>query len=75
MRGAEHDAGPVGDQCLRGGEPKTAAAAGHEVNPVAQSKIHPAILPGAHGVPRPPRNQARDTSVRSAFSNDARSWT
>jgi len=26
--------------------PKTAAAAGHEVYPVAQSKIHPAILPG-----------------------------
>ncbi len=45
MRGAEHDAGPVDNQCLRGGEPKTAAAAGHEVNPVAQSKIHPAILP------------------------------
>ena len=47
MRGAKYDAGPVGDQCLRGSEPKTTAAAGHEVNPVAQSKVHPAILPGA----------------------------
>jgi hypothetical protein len=31
---------------LRRREPKTAAAAGHEVNPAVQSKIHPAILPG-----------------------------
>ncbi len=45
MRSAEHDAGPIRDKCLRRGKPKTAAAAGHEVNPVAQAKIHPAILP------------------------------
>ena len=45
MRSAEHNAGPVHDKCLRGGKPKTAAAAGHQANPVAQSKIHPAILP------------------------------
>ena len=45
VRSAEQDAGPVRDKCLRRREPKTAAAAGDEVNPVAQSKIHPAILP------------------------------
>jgi hypothetical protein len=43
--GAEHDAGPVCDECLGRGEPKAAAAAGHEVNPVAQSQIHAATLP------------------------------
>lgn len=42
---------PIGDgqfseRHLRRREPKTATAAGHEVNPAAQSKIHPAILPG-----------------------------
>ena len=36
MRGAEQDPGPVRDKCLRRGEPETAAAAGYEVNPVAQ---------------------------------------
>ena len=41
MRGAEQDAGPVRDKCLRRGKSETAAAAGCEVNPVAQSKIHP----------------------------------
>ena len=46
MRSAEHDAGAVRDKSLRGGKPKTAAAAGHEVNPVAQSEIHPDIVPG-----------------------------
>ena len=45
MRSAEHHPGPVRDQCLRRSEPKTAAAAGDEVNPAVQSKIHPAILP------------------------------
>jgi hypothetical protein len=42
VRGAEQDAGPVRDKCLRRGKSETAAAAGYEVNPVAQSKIHPA---------------------------------
>ena len=46
VQGAEQDAGPVRDKCLRRGESETAAAAGHQVNPVPQSKIHPAILPG-----------------------------
>ena len=46
MRSAEHDAGPVRDEFLRRREPETAAAAGNEVNPAAQSKIHPAIVPG-----------------------------
>jgi hypothetical protein len=36
---------PVCDECLRRSEPETAAAAGDEVNPAVQSKIHPAILP------------------------------
>ena len=45
MRSAEHHAGPVRDECLRRSEPKTAAAAGDEVHPAVQSKIHPAILP------------------------------
>ena len=45
MRRAEHHPGPVRDECLRRSEPKTAAAAGDEVNPAVQSKIHPAILP------------------------------
>ena len=45
MRSAEHDARPVCDERLRRSEPKTAAAAGNEVNPAAQPKIHPAILP------------------------------
>ena len=30
---------------------ETAPAAGHQVNPAAQSKIHPAILPGSSGLP------------------------
>jgi hypothetical protein len=38
-------AGPVCDECLRRSEPKTAAAAGDQVNPAVQSKIHPAISP------------------------------
>ena len=46
MRSAERDAGPVRGKCLRRSQAKTAAAAGHEVNPVAQAKIHPAILSG-----------------------------
>ncbi len=46
---AEHDAGPVGDQCLGRSEPKAAAAAGHQVDPVAQSQIHAAILPRRAG--------------------------
>ena len=46
MRSAEHHAGPVRDECLRRRKPKTAAAAGHEVNPAAQAKIHLAIVPG-----------------------------
>ena len=45
MRGAEHHPGPVRDECLRRSEPQTAAAAGDEVNPAVQPKIHPAILP------------------------------
>jgi hypothetical protein len=47
VRGAEQDASPVRDKCLRRGKSETAAAAGYEVNPVAQSKIHPDILPGS----------------------------
>jgi hypothetical protein len=35
------------DKCLRRSKSETAAAAGYEVNPVAQSKIYPAILPGS----------------------------
>ena len=46
MRSAEHDAGPIRDKSLRGGEPETAAAAGHKVKPVTQSKFHPDIAPG-----------------------------
>jgi uncharacterized membrane protein len=38
--------GSVCDKHLRCREPKTAAAAGHKVNPAAQSKIHRAILLG-----------------------------
>jgi hypothetical protein len=38
--------GSVCDKYLRCREPKTAAAAGHKVNPAAQSKIHRAILLG-----------------------------
>jgi hypothetical protein len=45
VRSAEHDAGPVRHKCLRRSEPQTPAAAGHKVNPVSQSKIHPAIVP------------------------------
>ncbi len=47
MWGAEQDASPVRDKCPRRSKSETAAAAGYEVNPVAQSKIHPAILPGS----------------------------
>jgi hypothetical protein len=46
---AEHDAGPVGDECLGCGEPKTPAAAGHQVDPVAQSQIHGAFCPCGQG--------------------------
>jgi hypothetical protein len=56
--GAEHDAGPVCDECLGRGESKAAAAAGHEVNPVAQSQIHAATLPWRAG-----RARSRSQSV------------
>ena len=49
MRGAEHDVCPFCDEYLGGSEPKPATAAGHQVNPLAQAKIHPAILPGWGG--------------------------
>jgi hypothetical protein len=49
MRSAEHDLGPFSGQRLGRSEPKTAAAAGHEVNPAAQPEIHPAILPQEPG--------------------------
>ena len=52
MRSTEHHAGPVRDECLRRSEPQTAAAAGDEVNPAVQSKIHPAILPEPGSVSR-----------------------
>jgi hypothetical protein len=38
-------AGPVRDKGLRRGEPQTAAAAGDEVDPAVESKIHPPIRP------------------------------
>ena len=44
MRRAEDDARPVGDECLGCREAKAAAAAGHEIDPVAQSEIHAVIL-------------------------------
>jgi hypothetical protein len=46
VRSAEQHVGSVCDKYLRCREPKTAAAAGHKVNPAAQSKIHRAILLG-----------------------------
>src|SRR5208282_4136975 len=64
VRSAEHHAGPVRDECLRRSEPKTAAAAGDQVNPAVQSKIHPAILPvaavgyGAGLRPTPPYRES-----------------
>ena len=45
MRSTEHDPGPFPGQRLGRSEPKTAAAAGHEVNPAAQPEVHLAILP------------------------------
>src|SRR6185312_903963 len=35
VRGADQDAGPVRDKCLRRGKSEATAAAGYEVNPVA----------------------------------------
>ena len=40
-----HDASPVCNERLGCREAKAAAAAGHDVDPVAQSEIHPVILP------------------------------
>jgi hypothetical protein len=41
---AEHYACPVCDECLGRSEPKPAAPAGDELDPVAQSEVHAAIL-------------------------------
>jgi len=69
---AEHHAGPVRDECLGRGKPKAAAAAGHQVDPVARSQTHAAILPWRAGRARSRRSaiaQFRDRLVRGRAAN------
>jgi hypothetical protein len=68
VRRAEDDARPVCEECLGCRQAKAAAAAGHEIDPVAQSEIHAVILSNGssgHDVPcRPTNSVTRCGAVR-----------
>ena len=66
---ADEHAGALGDQRLRGREAEAAAAAGHQVGPVPQSKIHADIVPDLE---LPPAGTLRVEPCPRAEQTDAR---